>query len=147
MPPAEPVDNQLQAALFAVLQGIVAGATYLTSPVVAEGVPPDPIPTVDQVPRLYVSHVRTDPATPARSGPSHHWTARFAAWIAAKTSAETNRVRADVLRALYASEFAISPAYMSYPLEFTRIEDAQRAGIHLAVQLIGSDYQTDHTST
>jgi hypothetical protein len=144
----EAVDNQLLGAFLALFQAIAGPASYLTAPVVTEGVPPDPLPAVDQAPLLYVSHVRTDPANPPVTGPVHRWTARFAAWIAAKDQRTTNQVRADLLRRLYAGEAALTTAAQqpAYPLEFTRL-DANRAGVHLAVQLIAIDYQTDHTAT
>jgi hypothetical protein len=144
----EAVDNQILGALLALFQAIGGPSTYLTTPLVAEGVPPDPLPAVDQAPLLYLSHVKTVPANPPVTGPVHRWTATYAAWIAAKDQRITNQVRADVLRRIYAGEGTLATAAQqpAYPLEFTRL-DANRAGVHLAVQLIAIDYQTDHTAT
>ena len=147
--PADSIDNRILGSLVTLFQAILAGATYLTSPEVLEGIPPNPVPPVDAKPRVYVSHVRTDPAQPAQSGPAHRWTSRYAVWIATKDQRATNQVRQDVMVALYAGEPTLQSLYKqpAYPLEFTRLDDGRQAGIDFAVQLLALDYQTDHTAT
>lgn len=147
----EAKDNLILSSLLAVLQGINGPSTYLTMPSVAEGVPPDAVPSVDVTPRVYLHHVRTDPAPDAAAGgPTvHRWRARYDVWITSKSARTSNQVRADVLRAVYAAEGSLTTSYGQpvWPEDYARRDDLTRAGVDFAVLSLFIEYQTDHTET
>lgn len=144
--PADAKENLILTSLMALFAPIVAGATYLTSPAIAEGPLPDPIPTVDVQPRVYVSHVTTETATPPRSGNHHRWTSRFVAWVCAKDQRTVNRVRKDILTALLNGEATMIAAYKepAYPVDSDQLQGGVRAGVYLSPQVIEIQYETDH---
>lgn len=151
MPPSEAKDNLIWTSLRTVLQGIgTPPSSWLTNPVVEEGIPPDSIPPVDLRPRIYLHHPRT--GYPAENlGPKHRRRTHFDAYVCAKDMRTVNQVAADILRAVRGAEGSLTTAYgqpvYDGPEDFTHRHDLARAGIHLAVQPLFIDHETDHTAT
>jgi hypothetical protein len=152
MPPSEAKDNLIWTSLLAVLAGIGTPSTdWLTAPVVAEGIPSDALPAVDEIPRIYLHHSRTGYPSEGPPGPKHRRRTHFDAYVCAKDARTANRVQSDILRAIRSAEGALTTAYgqpvYDGPEEFTRRDDLSRAGVHVAVQPLFIDHETDHTAT
>jgi hypothetical protein len=121
-------ENRILDALLPILQGIGTPAgSWLTAPEVAEGIPPDSVPVGD---RLYVHHVRTDEVAPEAGTSTHYFRARFAVWIFAETVRRVCQIKADVLRALFAGETALTSAFGQpvWPSEFIERDDLSSSG-------------------
>jgi hypothetical protein len=152
MAPPEAKDNQILTSLMTALAAIGTPATdWLTAPMLEEGIPPDSIPTVDVAPRIYVHQPRTGFPSDPPPGPKHRWRTHFDVWIVAKDLRTANRVRADVLRAVYAAAGTLQGAYgepiYPGPEDFTRRDDLAPAGVHVALQPFYIDHVTDDTDT
>ena len=144
------MENQLLDSLVGVMEQIGTGPlTWLTMPVVEEGAVQDAIKPVDLQPRIFVQHVSSVP-TPDQFGTKiHRYRATFALWIASKSQRDTNALRADIVRACYASENEFIRLYGQpmWPGEFTRRQDLAPSGLDMAVQNVFIDYEDPHDGT
>jgi len=153
MPPVDAFENRVLDQLMATtcLGGIGTPPTsWLTVPVVAEGLPREIVPSdVATTPRIYVQHDRTGPSIGENQTLTrHHARAEFSAWIAAKDRSTLLQVKADVLRAVYAAEGTIAGALGMYveAREFIQRDDLVTAGFALGQQILTIDFDTDHAS-
>jgi hypothetical protein len=152
MPP-EAKDNLIWTSLLTILAAIgTPSSSWLTAPIVEEVIPPDAIPPVDVNPRIYLDHLRTGaPPTGQNAGTTHSWRTQFDAYIAAKDKRTVNRVRSDILRAVYGGEGSLTTAYAQPawpgPEDFTHRDDLSRAGVLIGLQPLFIDHATDHTAT
>ena len=143
------MENRLLDALLPILNGIgTPSSNWLTTPIVAEGIPPDSIDEIDTKPRIYLQHVRSERLDGQMGVALHRSRAHFAIWIASSGPRVTNKVVADVLRALYAAEGSITTTFKQpfWAEDFSRRDDLSKPGIDVGVQPIFIDYETDHTS-
>lgn len=125
---SEATENRILDVLMPILSGIgVPASSWLTQPTVVEGIPPDAVPAGD---RVYVHHVRTDETPPEAGTSQHYFRVRIAMWIFAVTPRQVCRIKADLLRALFAGEAAITSAFSQplFPSEFVPRDDLSTAG-------------------
>lgn len=125
---AEATENRILDVLVPILKGIgTPTGSWLTAPTVSEGIPPDAVPSGD---RVYVHHVRTDDVPPEAGVASHYFRVRFAVWIFAVTVRRVCQIKADVLRAVFAGEAALTSAFgqPAFPQEFMERDDLSSAG-------------------
>ena len=152
MPPSEAKDNQIWTSVLTVLQGIgTPPENWLTLPIVAEGPPPDAIPSVDARPRIYLNHPQTGYPSEGTPGPKHRRRTHLDVYIAAKDVRTVNSVCADVLRAIRAAEPSLTSTYQQAvydgPENFVHRDDLSRAGVRIGLQPLFIDHETDHTAT
>ena len=125
---SEATENRILDVLMPILTGIgTPASSWLTQPAVAEGIPPDSVPAGD---RVYVHHVRTDETPPEAGTSQHYFRVRIAMWIFAETARQVCRIKADLLRALFAGEDALTAAFGQplFPSEFVPRDDLSTAG-------------------
>ncbi len=138
-------------ALLAALAAIGTPSTsWLTKPTVAEGIPPDEV-EASTCPRIYLQHVRTEYLDGEQFGTVHRHRAVFQAFLLAVADATGPRnvlnLKADVLRAVFAAEGAITTQFATpaLPLSFEYRDDYRDAGIDAGVQELALDLEINHT--
>lgn len=146
--PTAAYENRVLDALSAALVGIgTPPASWLTQPVYTEGIPSDPVPAVANRPRLYLQHVRTEPAEDPGTS-RHRWRASFKVWLFGDSMRTVISLKADVLRAVFAIEASLTqtfgqPAWVD---SFTHRDDMCNAGSYAGELTLFLDFDTDHAA-
>lgn len=130
MPPLDATENRVLDAVLARIQTIGTPASqWLTQPSVAEGTPFDAIDKIVK-PLIYLEHDRTDIETNNLTTASHGARVSMNVWLVAKDHRTVNRLKADVLRAVFGGEAALEAALRQpvYPMEFLIRNDMRSVG-------------------
>lgn len=123
-----------------------AGVVWRTTPLVAEGIPGDALPSPGQ-PGIYAHFVRTVPPDEAMGTSVHRWRTYYAIWMAAETMRGMVDVDEDVVLALGNSEGAVQQILgvqgwwyddMSYEPELTK------AGLFIGRRSIYVTHESTH---
>lgn len=145
--PLDAMENRVLDAVLARLGTIgTPASSWNTSPTVLEGVPADATETLTK-PRIMVESGRTDPED-NNVGPSQHGArVTLSVWLLAKDQRTVNKLKSDVLRALFAGEGALTSAVGQpvYPGEFSHRGDMRSVGRVVGQLVIFVDVVLSHT--
>jgi len=142
---AESIEAQALDILAAAFALIVAGPTYLTSPVVREWTPQDPI---DQRGHLFVLHSRTAKHDELSSVNRYGWRMTFTAVLVANDQRTIVNMRRDAIVALATTEAAAVTAFGDkfYPGDYAARIDLQNAGQYIGTLDLSLDLSADRTT-
>lgn len=147
--PQAATENRVIDAVIARLQtiGTPPSSWLVATPDVAEGVPGDALPKADK-PRLYVEHARTEPVPPDVGTMSHYHRVSVVVWCVAASNAALRSLKADVLRALFAGESALTTEFGQpvWPGEFVPRRDMSDAGLAVGQQVVFVDVELTHSA-
>ena len=152
--PVDAIENRVLDSIKAELLKIgVPPANYLTVPSAPkEGVPGDALPG-QSAPQLYYQHVRTSPNEPEAGTASHYGVVHLKIWCASSDPVNgprtVNKLKADVLRVLYAAEGTFQSAYKSFGIqigEFAIRDDMATAGMSVCEFAVDVPFVMDHAS-
>lgn len=148
--PAATENRALDALLVELRKIGTAGAPgpWLTSATVQEGYPLDPLPE-ETNPLVLVQHVLTEPRPEGEGGTSlHDFRLHFVVWCIGKNMRECNSVKADVLRAVFAGEAALTTALQQpvYPATYEHRVELNLIGRKVAAFALFVDTAVSHSA-
>lgn len=144
--PLDATENRVLDAINARLATIGTPASaWLTQPIVQEGTPFDAIEKITK-PLIYVENDRTDPESNNVTTAAHGCRVQLTVWCIAKDHRTVNKLKADVLRALFAGEQVVAAALNQpiYPAEFVIRNDMRTVGRVVGQQSLFVDTLLDH---
>lgn len=147
--PAATENRALDALMLELKKIGTAGAPgpWLTTATVQEGNPLDALPETN--PLVLVQHVLTEPRPEGESGLSlHDFRLHFVVWCVGLSMRECNSAKADVLRALFAGEAAITSALQQpiYPATYEHKVELNLTGRRVAALTLFTDLAVSHTT-
>jgi len=147
--PLDAMENRVLTAVLARLAtiGVSGGASaWLTVPTVREGTPADVVDPLTK-PLVMLESSRTDPDQTNINVSEHGARVTNSVWLVAKDMRTVNKLKADVLRALFAGEGALTVALRQpvYPGEFVVRSDMRSVGRVVGELLIFVDVILTHT--